>query len=533
MGVPLAGLYYRSPLHRLTLRGTAPEDLGFVFPSPALGDPDQATAIIGGGFLLAGRQFPFNRMPWSVLPPGAALAEAMHDFAWLADLRAAGSEAARERARELVSGWIATNRRWTSPAWEPWVLGRRVACWLAAGDFLLANVSPGFKRAFLESLGEQVRHLVHCGGTSPADPRTLATVVGRIAAALCLRIGELARPLTELDRYLERQIVDDGGHLSRNPMLQLAVLRDLIDIRSALSVAEKPVPPTLTSAIERMAPILRAFRHGDGRLALFHGAKELSRSLIDTVLVASNTVERPPAGMPDSRYTRMAAGRTLIIADVGPPPPQQHFRGHAGLLAFEMSDGRDRIVVNCGGFVGDDDRWRSAVRSTAAHSTLTVDETNAAELADKLWRRAKRPRIEADRQETDGAVWLDAQHDGYRSRFGLTHARRIYLDATGCDLRGEDALTGKGKGGQRFKVRFHLHTDVQATMADEGRTVLLRTPGGGWRFMAVGGTIALEDSTYLGRSDIPQKIRQIVVGGEVSSEGTRIKWAFKRQGGLQ
>lgn len=529
MGVTLAGAYYRSPLHRLTLRGAAPTDLGLVFPSPALGDPDQAEAILDGGFLLAGRRFPFGNRPWSVLPPGRVLVEAMHEFVWLNDLRAAGGEAARERARELVGGWIETNRRWTSPAWDPSVLGRRISCWLAGGDFLLNGAPPAFKRAFLESVGTQARHLAGRSARPFADNRALAIVVGRVAASLCLGIGDLTYALDELDPLIERQIVADGGHISRNPAIQLTVLRDLIDIRAALMVAEKPVPAALSGAIDRMAPILRAFRHGDGRLALFHGAKELSRSLIDTVLVASNTVERPPAGMPDSRFTRMAAGRTLIIADVGVPPPPHTFRGHAGLLAFEMSDGRDRLIVNCGGFVGDDDRWREAARSTAAHSTLTVDETDAAELTDKIWRRARRPRIDAERKETDGAIWLDARHNGYEARYRLSHARRIYIDATGCDIRGEDIL--EGKGGRRFRLRFHLHPDVMAAMSDDGRSITLRSAGGGWRFMAMGGAMSLEDSPYLGRTDIPQKSRQIVIGGDLDGEGARIKWALKRQGG--
>lgn len=535
MGVTLAGAYYRSPLHRLALRGAAPEDLGFVFPSPALGDPEQAEAIIDGGFLLAGRRLPFAKQPWSVLPPGPSIAQAMHTFAWLSDLRAAGNAAARERARELVGGWIDSNRRWTSPAWEPPILGRRITTWLSAGDFLLNGANPGFKRGFLDSVGLQARHLNRFSSFSPGDPQALPVVVGRIAAALCIRTGDLSRALAEMDRVLDRQILADGGHVSRNPTTHLAMLRDLIDVRSALMATEHPLPPTLVDTIERMAPILRAFRHADGRLALFQGGKELSRSLIDTILVASSTVERPPAGMPDSRFTRMAAGRTLIIADVGAPPPPFQYRGHAGLLAFEMSDGRNRVVVNCGGFLGDDAHWRDALRSTAAHSTLTVDETNAAELADKFWRRARRPRLEAERREIDGNIWLDARHDGYGPRFGLTHIRRIYVDATGCDVRGEDTLESKPsrRRGHRFAVRFHLHPDVLASASEDGRSLTLKTPGGGWRFVAVGGNISLEDSTYLGRSDLPQKSRQIVVAGEDSGDEPRVKWAFKRLGGLQ
>ena len=38
--------------------------------------------------------------------------------------------------------------------------------------------------------------------------------------------------------------------------------------------AQRQPPPALTTAIERMAPALRALRHGDGGLALFNGSKE-------------------------------------------------------------------------------------------------------------------------------------------------------------------------------------------------------------------------------------------------------------------
>ena len=245
--------------------------------------------------------------------------------------------------------------------------------------------------------------------------------------------------------------------------------------------------------------------------------------------------------MPDSRYTRLAAGRSLVIADVGSPPPTGD--GHAGLLAFEMSDGRHRLVVNCGGFAGDSHRWRTALRSTAAHSTLGVAGINAAQITRGVWGQARKPKIEAERRETDGAIWLEASHDGYRRRFGLIHRRRLYLDATGCDLRGEDSLEGRGNGSE-FRLRFHLHPEVSAALAEDGRSVLLKAPGGGWRFLCVGGAISLEESAYLGRSDKPEKSQQIVVSGVVARSsggssgggggtdvGAQLKWAFRRQGG--
>ncbi len=533
----LAGVFYRSQPYRMSLRGTPPHEPAALFPSLAAADPAQAEAVLEGGFLLGGRRFPFGSMPWSALPPGAVLAERMHEFGWLVDLRGLGSEPARQRARALTAGWLASHRRWTTPAWQPPVLARRLANWLAASDFLLSAAEPGFRLGFLQAAGAQARHLLRVAGGCTGEASAFAIVLGRIAAAVALGVGDVGRALDQLNREIDLQILPDGGHIGRNPATQLAVLRDLVDIRAGLAIVAKAPPPAAASAIERMAPILRAFRHADGGLALFHGAKELNRGVIDTVLVASNVKERAPIGMPDSRYTRLAAGRSLIIADVGAPPATGD--GHAGLLAFEMSDGRDRLVVNCGGFAGDSHRWRTALRSTAAHSTLALGESNAAEVSRGFWGQRAKPKIEAERRETDGAIWLEASHDGYRRRYGLIHRRRLYLDATGCDLRGEDSLEGRGHGAP-FRLRFHLHPDVTAALAEDGRSVLLKTQGGGWRFLCVGGAISLDESAYLGRSDKPEKAQQIVVagtaggsgggGGSGSDTAAQLKWAFRRQG---
>ncbi|MFO1129669.1 MAG: heparinase II/III family protein [Rhodospirillales bacterium] len=531
----LAGVFYRTQAYQMSLRGTPPHEPATLFPSLAPADPVQAEAVLDGGFLLGGRRFPFGSMPWSAMAPGMVLAERLHEFGWLVDLRALGSEAARQRARSLTSGWLAAHRRWTTPAWQPPVLARRLANWLVASDFLFSGAEPGFRLSLLESAGFQARHLQRVAGACSGKPAAFAIVLGRIAAAVVLGIGDLDRAIDQLNREVNLQIFPDGGHIYRNPAMQLAVLRDLVDIRAGLALVAKAPPPAVGSAIERMAPILRAFRHGDGGLALFHGAKEMSRSVIDTVLVASNVKERAPVGMADCRYTRLAAGRSLIIADVGAPP-----RGpdaHAGLLAFEMSDGQDRLIVNCGGFAGDSARWRTALRSTAAHSTLSVGDVNAVSLAPGRWDRARKPKVEAERRETDGAVWLDASHDGYLRRFKLIHRRRLYLDATGCDLRGEDSLEGRATG-HVFRLRFHLHPEVTAALVEDGRSVLLKTPRSGWRFLCVGGAMALEESAYLGHSDNPEKAQQIVVSGTVGGPGSggegamavQLKWALRRQG---
>jgi len=527
----LAALVFRSPPYRWSLRGRTPhatQPLDWVrWPT----DGEVAAALLEGEFLFGGRRWPLGHVPWSGLPPGAALAVALHGFGWLASLEADGSEAARTRAGELIGGWIDTNGRWSDPAWRPDVLGRRIYAWLAAADFVMTGADDVFRRRMLDSVAVQSRHLARIAARPGGDAGVFAALKGQIATALALGIGRVEAVLTALAREIDRQILADGGHVARNPEAHLHVLRDLLDVRTMLQGARVDVPTAATGAIERMALMTRAVRLGDGGLFQVHGGSEGDRSLIDAVLAQAAVRGKPSGSAPYVGFQRLAASRTTILVDAGPPPATRGATAHAAPLAIEMSVGRQRLVVNCGAHAGDDSNWRQALRATAAHSTLTVDDTNAVALAEDGRLADTQPTVNVERREADGDSWLDGSHDGYR-RLGLIHRRRMFVAASGEDVRGEDDLDceSKGAAGRGFAVRFHLHPQIQASMVQDGSAVLLRLPrGDGWRFLAVGGTLALEDSIYFGSGHTPRRTRQIVVSGAVESGGAQVKWALRRE----
>ena len=74
-----------------------------------------------------------------------------------------------------------------------------------------------------------------------------------------------------LSDELGRQVLPDGGHASRNPGALIELLLDLLPLRQAFAARNVPPPPALNNAIDRMMPMLRFFRHGDGNFALFNG----------------------------------------------------------------------------------------------------------------------------------------------------------------------------------------------------------------------------------------------------------------------
>ena len=87
------------------------------------------------------------------------------------------------------------------------------------------------------------------------------------------RRGTCARAIKQLVAEIERQILPDGGHISRNPGALIELLLDLLPLRQAFAARNIAPPPQLNNAIDRMMPMLRFFRHGDGNFRAFqrHG----------------------------------------------------------------------------------------------------------------------------------------------------------------------------------------------------------------------------------------------------------------------
>jgi uncharacterized heparinase superfamily protein len=184
------------------------------------------------------------------------------------------------------------------------------------------------------------------------------------------------------------------------------------------------------------------------------------------------------------------------------------------------------MIVNCGAYPAGAPEWQDAVRATAAHSTLVIADISSSEL--KPHGLGRRPDVvDLQRQEANGAHWLEASHDGWKKPFGAIHRRRLYMAESGEDIRGEDAVEASQP--QPFTVRFHLHPNVNASLQQDGEAVLLRLPAaGGWRLRADGARISLEESVYLGGPE-PRRTEQVVLTGHTDGP-QHVKWAITKVG---
>src|SRR5499425_3601774 len=366
----------------------APQDL-------RTSDATRASEIYAGRFAFAGKVVSCDsRSPFEMAPPSEDWAAALFGFSWLRHLRAAQSGITRANARALVDEWITLNRSHDPIAWRADVVARRVMSWLSQAPLVLDDADAQFYRRFLRSLTRQVRHLRHTAWQARDGVPRLQAAIALAYAALCMaRQHRHIRAATKrLSDELTRQILPDGGHISRNPGALIELLVDLLPLRTAFTARSLVPPPALLNAIDRMMPMLRFFRHGDGNFALFNGMGPTPTDLLATILAYDDARGTPVANAPHSGYQRIEANGSVVLMDTGRPPPiAASQEAHAGCLSFELSNRNFRILVNCGLPGVSREHWRPMARSTAAHSTVTFNDISSCRFMEsRLIRRVMR-----------------------------------------------------------------------------------------------------------------------------------------------
>jgi uncharacterized heparinase superfamily protein len=531
--------------------GTKAEQLLLAPQELRTADPSFATELYNGHFGLAGRLAEVEiESPFEIVPPSEGWARELYGFGWLRHLRAAGSELSREQAKALVQDFIALKRSAHPLAWQPEIVGRRVISWLSNSVLILDSGEPQAYEGFLRALTSQLRYLSASYRDAPDGVPRLVALMALIYAGLCIAEQQVVvdRYVRPFSKELERQILPDGGHISRNPEALVELLLDLLPLRQCFVARDRAPPKELTDAIDRIMPMLRFFRTADGTLARFNGAGPTPTDALATVLAYDDVEGAPVRAAANSAYVRLECGSTMLICDIGPAPaPSLSNNAHAGFLSFEMSSAGCPMMVNCGSPSPDHEDWRPFARSTAAHSTLTFEDAPSAEFTAPgsngsviaLDSPLIGPRnAQAALADQGDNLRIKGSHDGYLAEFGVSHARQFLIAPNGLLISSEDKLSAPGGlkspdggliGGE-YAIRFHLHPSVRAAISADGKSVMLSLRNGEtWKISSNAPETRIEESYFLADARGPQATSQVVLGG-MMGEATevRIVWNIER-----
>ncbi|HOB13266.1 MAG TPA: heparinase II/III family protein, partial [Novosphingobium sp.] len=427
--------------------------------NPLPGSKMAGTALRAGHFLVHGAKSPIAQIDFAgaarLSPP---LERVVHSFAWLTDLEAsAPRETVAPVAERIIGAWLNANpkppaRPGKGPGWTVGNAGQRELNWLVHAPLILSGPDKVLRARILTTLGDTARWLDKNVGRGEDLLEQVSGWCGIVAAGLLLPEGKPRRLFGEagLIRALGELVGDDGGVLSRGPLQQIEAISLLVRLRACYQAVRRDPPQALETMLGLLVPPLLALTHGDGSLGSWQGGWAVDAGDLGLLIEASGVRTRPLRDVRQWGYQRVVAQKGVLQFDAAPPPLAKHTRsGCASTLAFEFSHAGQRLVVNCGGAGCAGGlmpvRLERDLRATAAHSTLVLDDTNSTAILinGKIGNGVSE--VEVDRRtlsgdKGSGATRLEASHNGYAGRYGLTHRRILILRDDGTELRGEDLL---------------------------------------------------------------------------------------------
>lgn len=462
-----------------------------------------------------------------------------YNLHYFADLTSADASARAPWHQELLTRWVRENPAGRGTGWEPYPTSLRIVNWI---KFALAgNVLPA---TCIESLAVQARWL-----TRRLERHLLGNHLFANAKALLFAGAFFDGPEADvwsalgaaiLLPELAEQILPDGGHFERSTMYHALALEDVLDLSNVAAACAgagnaplERVDEACRARVGNMRRWLGVMTHPDGEIAFFNDAAIGIAPSPPALEAYARRLQLPPAGVPptgltllaESGYARLANSEAVAVIDVAPIGPDYlPAHAHADTLSFELSLRGQRLFVNTGTSCYGLSRERLRQRGTAAHNTLTIDDSDSSEVWSgfRVGRRAYPAEL---RLGGSADLEIEASHDGYAHRPGAPiHRRRLTLEPHALTI--VDQIIGTC--GEAV-ARLHLHPSITVEPRDSGprdlsSAVLRMDDGQRVRITITGGTLHLEPSSWHPRFGESAPSVCCSARMEMATMRTRVEW---------
>lgn len=374
--------------------------------------------------------------------------------------------------KTLIKDWIIKNAPGVGPGWQPYPLSLRIVNWIK-WQFQFNALS----NESLNSIAVQARCL-----QKRLEFHLLANHLFANAKALVFvglffegdeAEGWLNKGIDIIIRELDEQILSDGAHFELTPMYHAIFFEDILDLINILRCFSgrinrlnlQTLALKLSSSVFPLWTWLTAMSHLDNKPGFFNDtAFNIAPSLIDLQAYAMRlgySLELPISikqHFKDSGYVCVKNEKFSFIADVAKVGPDYNpGHGHADTLSFELAIGCQRLIVNSGISEYGYGRERERQRSTAAHSTVVVDDENSSEVWSgfRVGRRAL-PKVDLIEFNRDNFL-ICASHNGYSHKKNRIVHRRVWTQ-NNLTLTVKDKILGYGNA--ECVAYYHLHPDL-------------------------------------------------------------------------
>ena len=321
-----------------------------------------------------------------------------------------------------------------------------------------------------------------------------------------------------------------GFHKSYNPVFQAQYINNLQEIKNILLYYKIDDIKELNFQINNMTSVLNSLFHKDGSLALFNGSHNcFNKEIIKIIKQVDDLKDINLYSIKNGLAVYGDKYKKIFFDVVKPTNKFINKHLHSGTLSFEFSGKKEKIITNCGSINKVFSKKPEYLKYTAAHSSITLNNTNISELDNKKSYLRIPDNITYESDENEKKIFFEASHDGYKKNFKKIVKRKIIIYKNENIVFGEDSIMPIKLYSKNdiYNIRFHLMPHCQCNLTNSKKKVIIKTKNKNTWLFEANSEVTVEESIYINEENKVEQNKQIVISGFVKDIKRTEFWSIK------
>ncbi len=453
----------------------------------------------------------------------------LNNFYWLFSIDLKSST---NITQSIIEKWIEKNKNYNSFTWQLDILSKRVISWISNSKLTYDKSDEEYKKKFNFSVNKQVNHLINEISKSQSLDDKLLGCTAIIITGLSYENEKFLNYGLELLRKFIINSFDNEYFPKTRSIRQLNFyLKYFVLVREILKESFNNIPEYLDEIIFYVGKSYVIFSKLEQSL-LFNGnhqndLKEFNKYLSLYKYKFENSNNEVGG------YAILKNKNCILAMDVGNSPQKRFSHNYqSGALSFEFFYKDKKLISNSGYFQDYKNKLNLISKSTAAHSTLIMDNHSSCSFIESSSYKTLESGLKISDKNivNEKNYWLiKACHNGYLKRFGILHERSLEYFAEKDKLMGVDKIISKNKlESEKYDIRFHMEPGVKLTKTLDNKTILIEIENSGWRFSSNCENINIESGIYFGNKNLSRENQNICLSGKAKDISLEIKWVFEK-----
>jgi uncharacterized heparinase superfamily protein len=464
--------------------------------------------------------------------------ENLHNFLWLTLLDRKNNKII---TKNIIKSWNNIFFNYKPDVWDMETTAKRIIAWSSNIDITLEGADKNYKNKFFLSLIKQSNFLLNNLTNLFYQPSKIICCAAIILSGMIFKNNDINYKIgiRELEKIVKMGFDETGFVKSRNPEELFIAIKYFILIREWFKEAQKPIPDFLNEVIRKSGECYSILSCANKQLPLFNGATETSNKDYD-IFLKNLKYKFSSKKYEVGDLLKIKKNKFEFFIDCGNPPPNNFAKYYqAGCLSFELISNKQKIICNSGYGKYLSSKFSTLSRSTAAHSTLYINDTSSCifqknKIINKVYGNSlisKHKVIKKNYTEDTNSFSIVSSHNGYEKRFGYIHTRSIKILKKQDKIFGIDELK-KTKNNDTFLnyfVRFHIYPNTKIVKTKAGNSILISLSNGeGWLLESKTNSFEIEKNIFLGNKNKIINNESVSVSGHLNSDLILIKWEIQK-----